>query len=162
MKRILIIFLSFILLAGCSKSKTETLIDEVKQLDNDNSVVDIMVSKLDPLGNNADFQFSVRNNKDGFEGDLIFEVIDEIFDLEEVTIKPEIPEYNTGLTISAQRKEDLKLYDIQFMVDSELKYVKLINVQSENEKVEYNKFYHLSETLKANIKEIINFNSSTQ
>ncbi|WP_454190860.1 lipoprotein [Paenibacillus sp. Marseille-Q7038] len=158
MKRIFIIFFSVILLAGCSKSKTESLIDEVKQLDNENSVVDVLVSNMDPLGNNAELQFSVRNDKDGFEGDLIFDVIDEIFNLEEVTTtKPEIPEYNTGLTFSAQRKEDLKLYEIQMMVDSELKYVKLFNVQSENVKVDYNKFYHLTETLKANMKEIINF-----
>ncbi|MEF3353805.1 hypothetical protein PV403_11490 [Paenibacillus sp. GYB006] len=158
MKRICIILFSVILLAGCSKSKTETLIDEVKQLDNENSVVDVLVSNLDPLGNNAEFQFSVRNDKDGFEGDLIFDVIDEIFDLEEViTTKPEIPEYNTGLTFSAQRKEDLKLYEVQMMVDSELKYVKLFNVQSENAKVDYNKFYYLTDTLKANIQEIINF-----
>lgn len=158
MKRILIIVLSVILLAGCSKSKTETLIDEVKRLDNENSVVDVLVSNMDPLGNNAELQFSVRNDKDGFEGNLIFDVIDEIFDLEEVTTtKPEIPEYNTFLTFSAQRKEDLKLYEIQMMVDSELKYVKLIDVQSENAKVDYNKFYHLTDTLKANMKEIINF-----
>lgn len=159
MKRICIILFSVILLAGCSKSKTETLINEVKQLDNDNSVVDLMVSKLDPLGNNAEFQFSVRNDKDGFEGDLIFDVIDVIFDLEEViTTKPEIPEYNTGLTFSAQRKEDLKLYEIQMMVDSELKYVKLFYVQSENTKVDYNKFYYLTDTLKADIQKILDTN----
>ncbi|WIV21117.1 hypothetical protein QPK24_10795 [Paenibacillus polygoni] len=158
MKRICIILFSVILLAGCSKSKTDVLIDEVKHLDNDNSVVDLMVSKLDPLGNNAEFQFSVRNDKDGLEGDLIFKIIDQIFDLEEVTTKPEIPDYNTGLTFSAQRKEDLKFYEIRMMVDSELKYVKLFNVQSENTKVDYNKFYYLTDTLKADIKKILDMN----
>ncbi|WP_160035306.1 hypothetical protein [Paenibacillus sp. An7] len=158
MKRICIILFSVILLAGCSKSKTDVLIDEVKHLDNDNSVVDLMVSKLDPLGNNAEFQFSVRNKNDDLVGNLIFKIIDDIFDLEEViTTKPEIPEYNTGLTFSAQRKEDLKFYEIRMMVDSELKYVKLFSVQSENTKVDYNKFYYLTDTLKADIQEIINF-----
>lgn len=158
MKRICIILFSVILLAGCSKSKTDTLMDEVKHLNNENSVVDLMVSKLDPLGNNAEFQFSVRNKKDVLVGNLIFKIIDEIFDLEEVSTKPEIPEYNTGLTFSAQRKEDLKFYEIQMMVDSELKYVKLFHVQSENTKVDYYKFYYLTDTLKANIEEIIDMN----
>lgn len=158
MKRICIILFSVILLAGCSKSKIEILINEVKQLNNENSVVDVLVSKLDPLGNNAEFQFSVRNKNDDLVGNLIFKIIDQIFDLEEVTTKPEIPDYNTGLTFSAQRKEDMKFYEIRMMVDSELKYVKLFNVQSENTKVDYNKFYYLTDTLKADIQKILDMN----
>ncbi|SDX86871.1 hypothetical protein [Paenibacillus sp. PDC88] len=161
--RLLTLLFSFILITGvigCSQSDKDTVrtyMNQMKQLNQENSVIDTIVSKTDLEGKSGDIIGSHRDPGDDIGN--IYRIVDELDSLNEVVDKPQIPEYYYEMLISAQDKNSLKTFDIRILVDPDITYIKWIDINSSDKKMEgiqINKDYELSENLKTDIKQILN------
>jgi hypothetical protein len=156
MNRILILLLISLILTECSISKEEQLKRDILRLNQDNSIVDALISRFDSAGNFETILYSFRNDKDP-RAKNVYLLIEQLFDADAESVNPRIPAFYYGVHISLQDKESLDNYKVELLVDPNMQHIKLIKIQShDNNKFEYNnKFIAMTDELKVNMEKIV-------
>jgi hypothetical protein len=154
---ILIFFSALLILTGCSKPKVEKLMEQIKTLNAENSIIDTIISKVDPDLQNGVILSSFRNPDQ--RRPSIYKLISQLDSLKEIQEKPLIPEYFYYLSIKAQKTKSLQTYEINIVVDPSYSYLKLISLETDDRKlghVDINKELEINNELKTELTEIIN------
>ncbi|MBB6679730.1 hypothetical protein [Cohnella lubricantis] len=153
-KTIVSIQLIFLILVGCSKSKQENLMDQIKTLNAENSVIDTIISKVDPGLQDGVILSSFRNPDQ--RRPSIYKLISHIDSFKGFQGKPLIPEYYYYLAIRGQKIKSLQTYEINLIVDPSYKYLKLISIGSgDNNQIIINKEFEITSEMKSELTEII-------
>ncbi len=156
--RITIFFVLCVLLilTSCSKSKEEKLMEQINSLNEDNSIIDTIISKVDPGLQNGVILSSLRNPDK--RRPSIYKLISQLGSLKVIQEKPLIPEYFYNLSIKAQETKSLQTFEINVVVDPGFSYLKFISIETSNRKlghIEINNEFEITNELKAELTQII-------